>query len=165
MTKLHEDWIAFLKLLNAHRVRYLIVGAHAVAAHGRPRFTADLDVFVQPTLGNARRVVAAVEAFGFRGLTPERLVRPETLVFLGREPFRIDVLTSIDGVSWSDAWLGRKVGVLGTVRVAFLGGEQLVLNKVAAGRPKDIADLALLSEIGLRPPRKRRRIKRRAGNQ
>lgn len=72
MAKLHEDWIAFLKLLNARRARYLIVGAHAVAAHGRPRLTADLDIWVEPSLENAKRVVAALESFGFSGLAPRQ---------------------------------------------------------------------------------------------
>jgi hypothetical protein len=160
MTKLHEDWIAFLRLLNVHRVRYLVVGAHAVAAHGRPRLTADLDIWVEPTLLNARRVVAAVAAFGFVGLAPEQLVRRETLVFLGREPFRIDVMTSIDGVEWKAAWPTRKRAKLGSVSVAFLGVKQLVANKVAAGRPKDLADLALLSEVGVRLPARRKSPRR-----
>jgi hypothetical protein len=162
MTKLHEDWIAFLRLLNEHRVRYLVVGAHAVAAHGRPRLTADLDIWVEPNLANARRVVAAVAAFGFGNLAPERLLLPETLVFLGREPFRIDLMTSIDGVEWGKAWKARKRGTLGTVRVSYLGGPQLVANKTAAGRPKDLLDLALLAEVGLRAARDARsRIKSR----
>jgi hypothetical protein len=164
MTKLHEDWIAFLKLLNGHRARYLVVGAHAVAAHGRPRLTADLDIWVEPTLANATRVVAAVNAFGFGTFPKERLLQPETLVFLGREPFRIDLMTSIDGVSWSAAWAHRKRGMLGTVRVSYLGARELIANKAAAGRPKDLADLALLAESGLRAPGKRGRFARKRGS-
>ncbi|MCC6806132.1 MAG: nucleotidyltransferase [Deltaproteobacteria bacterium] len=144
MTKLHEDWIAFLKLLNAHRVRFLVVGAHAVAAAGRPRFTADLDIWIAPSTANARRVVAAVAAFGFPGLTVERLEHPDVVVFLGREPFRIDLLTSIDGVAFEPAWRHRTRAMLGGVRVGFLARKELIANKRAAGRPKDLADLALL---------------------
>ena len=88
--KLHDDWIEFLKLLNGHRVRFVVVGAHAIAAaHGRPRLTADLDVFVEPTLANARRVAAAIAAFGFGKVNPTELTKPDKVVFMGREPFRI----------------------------------------------------------------------------
>jgi len=146
MAKLHEDWIAFLRLLRGHRVRFLVVGAHAVAAHGRPRLTADLDLLVEPTLENGRRVVRALEEFGFSGLAPERVRQPDLVVFLGREPFRIDLLTSIDGVTWRSAWEGRLRGELGGVPLAFLGRSQLIRNKKAAGRPKDLADVALLAE-------------------
>lgn len=155
MTKLHEDWIEFLRLLKENRVRFVIVGAHAVAAHGRPRLTGDLDVLVEPTLVNGRRVVRALDAFGFRGLDGEQLTRADTVVFLGREPFRIDVLTSISGVSWKVAWEGRLRGKIGNVTVAFLGLRELMHNKRAAGRPKDLADIALLRE-GRRAGRRRR---------
>lgn len=74
--KLHDDWIEFLKLLNAHRVRFVIVGAHAVAAHGRPRLTADLDILVEPSLANARRLTGANAAFGFGELEPRGLTQP-----------------------------------------------------------------------------------------
>jgi predicted nucleotidyltransferase len=144
--KLHDDWTEFLRLLNAHRVRFVIVGAHAVAAHGRPRLTADLDILAEPTLANARRVARAVEQFGFGSLEPEALTKPDTVVFMGREPFRIDVLTSIDGVSFARAWSGRLRAELGGVRVSFLGRRELIANKRAAGRPKDLSDLALLAE-------------------
>jgi hypothetical protein len=152
MAKLHDDWIEFLKLLRANRVRFVIVGAHAVAAHGRPRLTGDLDLLLEPTLQNGRAVVQALEQFGFSGLDARSITQPDTVVFLGREPFRIDLLTSIDGVTWKAAWAGRLRSTLGGVSVAFLGFRQLLRNKRAAGRPKDLADVALLME------RKQRRV-------
>lgn len=162
MAKLHDDWSEFLRLLNARRVRFLVVGAHAVAAAGRPRLTADLDVWVEPTLVNARRVVRALAEFGFGGLTPERLTEPDTVVFLGREPFRIDLLSAIDGVSFSVAWRGRTRGTLGGQRVSFLGRRDLIKNKRAAGRPKDLADIALLTEFEDAVTRRKRRSPRRS---
>jgi predicted nucleotidyltransferase len=155
MAKLHEDWIAFLRLLRERRVRFVIVGAHAVAAHGRPRLTADLDILVEPTLENGRRIVRALEECGFSGLDPAKVEQPDLVVFLGREPFRIDLLTSIDGVTWRSAWEGRLRGELGGVPVAFLGRSQLIRHKKAAGRPKDLADVALLAEGEKRRPRRR----------
>jgi predicted nucleotidyltransferase len=158
MAKLHEDWSAFLRLLNGHRVKFVIVGGHAVAAHGRPRLTADLDIFVQPTKTNAKRIVAAISEFGFGTLDSSRLTQPNQVVFMGREPFRIDVLTSIDGVSFESAWAHRKRSVLDGIRVAFLGRSDLIRNKRAAGRPKDLLDVALLEEV---VPRKRKRKRKR----
>lgn len=153
MDKLHADWIEFLRLLTAHRVRFLVVGGHAVAAHGRPRLTADLDIFLAATRPNADRVVRATEAFGFSGLVSEVLLKPDTVVFLGREPFRIDLLTSIDGVGFEAAWKRRMRGRLGGRPVAFLGLSDLLANKRAAGRPKDVADVALLQATRVRPGR------------
>jgi hypothetical protein len=100
---LPSDWSELLRLLRAHRVRFLIVGAHALAAHGRPRYTADLDLFVEPSERNARRLLGALEEFGFGGLglwvadfaTPGKVVR------LGRAPMTVDLLTSISGVSFA----------------------------------------------------------------
>jgi hypothetical protein len=157
MDALHGDWQEFLRLLTVHRVRFIVVGAHAVAANGRPRLTADLDIFVEPTPANARKVLAAVEAFGFAGmgLTEARFSRPDNVTMLGRVPFRIDLITGIDGVSFAQAWAGRIRGRLGTGKVAFLGRKELLKNKLASGRPKDLADIALLAEAG--PVRRRRR--------
>jgi len=160
MVKLHADWSEFLRLLNAHRVRFVIVGGHALAANGRPRLTGDLDIFLQPTLANGTRVVRALSEFGFSGLEPDRLTKPETVVFMGREPFRIDLITSIDGVSFDSAWKGRLRGRLGGQSVSFLGRRQLVANKRAAGRPKDLADLALLKEVPALPGSTRKRPSR-----
>ena len=94
MTKLHEDWIAFLRLLNEHRVRYLVVGAHAVATHDRPRLTADLDIWVEPSFANAKRVAAAIAAFGFGHVSPERLMQCDQRATLNRRAAALVQATS-----------------------------------------------------------------------
>jgi hypothetical protein len=98
---LPHDWSEFFRLFNSHRVRYLVVGAHALAANGRPRATADLDILVEPTTKNARAVTAALRAFGFRALAAEveAFATVDRMATLGQPPLRIDVMTSIMGVS------------------------------------------------------------------
>ena len=143
-----DDWLGFIGCLASSGARFLIVGGHALAAHGKPRFTEDLDIFVDPTPANARRVGAALEAFGFPALAAqaEAFAVPERMATLGRKPLRIDVMTSISGVSFREAWRTRLRSTIGAHEVAFLGRDALLRNKLASGRPKDIADLALLSE-------------------
>ena len=143
---LHADWSEFLSLLNAHRVRFVVVGAHALAVHGQPRFTGDLDVLVEPTPSNAKRVVAMLRAFGFGslGISEEDLGRPGMVIRLGVPPVGIDIVTSISGVGFGAAWKHRVKAALGGVRVNVLGRAQYIQNKRAAARPKDLLDLALL---------------------
>src|SRR5262249_25595677 len=117
------------------------------AAHAEPRFTGDLDVFVEPAKANATRLLAALAEFGFGtvGLSAEDFTRPDRVAQLGYPPVRIDILTSISGVTFREAWKGRVATRLGGIDVAVLGVQELVKNKRAAGRPKDLADLALLA--------------------
>jgi hypothetical protein len=138
-------------LLLSHDVTFLIVGAHALAAAGRPRATLDLDVFVEPTLANAKRLVAALGEFGFPALAIEAkaFAGPDRMATLGREPLRIDVMTSITGVAFRDAWKGKVVARFGEREVPFLGLEMLVKNKLASGRTKDLLDVELLREAGV----------------
>lgn len=145
---LPRDWSEFLRLFNSNRVRYLVVGAHALAANGRPRATADLDILVEPTLKNARAVAAALLAFGFHALADEveAFATPDRMATLGRPPLRIDVMTSITGVTFAEAWRTRKRGTMGPHRVSFLGRAALIRNKRASGRPKDLLDIELLNE-------------------
>lgn len=146
--KLPPEWNEFISLLCAHRVRFLIVGAHALAAHGRPRATQDIDFWVEPTPQNARRVCRALADFGFEELAkaqPE-FATPERMATLGRPPLRIDIMTSIDGVSFEKAWAGRASITLDGHEVSFLGRTEFIENKHAAGRAKDLADIALLNE-------------------
>jgi hypothetical protein len=160
--KLPPEWREFIGLLSSHRVRFLIVGAHALAAHGRPRATQDIDIFVEPTGSNARRVCAALADFGFAALSasvPE-FAKPDRMATLGRPPLRIDVMTSITGVSFRDAWRGRVEIAFGDRKIAFLGLAELVRNKKAAARPKDLLDIALLEEVES-PPRRRRQPPRK----
>ena len=152
---LHRDFEEFLRALHSHEVRYLVVGAHALAVHGAPRYTHDLDVFVQPTKANARRLVAALGDFGFgaAGVTVDDFTTSDRVVQLGVAPVRIDILTGIAGVSFAEAWRGRLTTRLNDLELPVLGLAEYVKNKKAAGRPKDTADLALLEEArAVSPP-------------
>ena len=146
--ELPPDWSEFIGLLCAHRVRFLVVGAHALAANGRPRATQDIDLWVEPTRVNAERVCRALAAFGFPALANalDEFSTPERMATLGRPPLRIDIMTSIDGVDFEVAWSGRLIARLGEHEVGFLGRQELIANKHASGRPKDLADIALLEE-------------------
>ncbi len=142
------DFRELLALFNAHHVEYLIVGGYALAFHGAPRFTGDLDIFVKPEAANAQRILTALAAFGFAsvGLTPSDFERPDQVVQLGVPPVRIDLITSITDVSWDEAWAGRIAGRYGDMPVYYLGREQFIANKRATGRTKDLADLEMLGE-------------------
>jgi hypothetical protein len=142
------DFRELLALFNAHHVEYLIVGGYALAFHGAPRFTGDLDIFVKPDPGNAQRILAALAAFGFAsvGLSTSDFACPDQVVQLGVPPVRIDLLTSLTGVSWDEAFTGRIPGSYGDVPVAYIGREQFIANKRATGRKQDLADLEGLGE-------------------
>ena len=141
-----SDFEELFECLNARNVRFVVVGGHALAYHGRPRYTKDLDVFVEPTAENAERVLAALEDFGFGGLglAISDFDKPGRIVQLGVAPNRIDLLTSIDGVPFGEAWSGRVTGRFGAESVAFLGRRELVANKRAVGRLQDLADIEAL---------------------
>jgi hypothetical protein len=163
--KLPPDWSELIGLLCAERVRFVVVGAHALAVHGRPRATGDLDILVDPTPANACRLGRALGAFGFAALARQaaRFAEPDRMATLGHVPLRIDLMTSISGVSFARAWKGRATVRFGRHRVGFLGRKELVANKRATGRPKDLLDLELLREgVDRRPgaPRRRGRSRR-----
>ncbi|MCW5940897.1 MAG: nucleotidyltransferase [Fimbriimonadaceae bacterium] len=135
-------------MLNSHGVEYLIIGAHALARYGHPRLTGDIDFFVGISEANAERLYAVLREFGF-GATIESaaaLTAAPRVFMLGRLPYRIDILTAIDGTDFKDAWQRRVSGALDGVPVHFLSLEDFVANKRAAGRPKDLADLDALGE-------------------
>ena len=142
------DFKGLLASFNAHAVEFVIVGGYALAAHGAPRFTGDLDLLVNPAPENARRVVAALRSFGFEtaGLTADDFQGAEKVVQLGVPPVRVDILTSLTGVSWEDASQGSLPGDFGGVAVRFIGREAFVANKRATGRRRDLADLESLGE-------------------
>jgi hypothetical protein len=126
-----------------------VVGAHALAVAGRPRATQDLDIFVAPRAENAARLAQALRDFGFPELADQadRFAEPDRMATLGTPPLQIDIMTSITGVTFEEAWSGRTTARMGDVEVPFLGPGELRRNKRASARPKDIADLALLAEI------------------
>jgi hypothetical protein len=139
-----------LSALSEAGVEYLVVGAHALAAHGCPRATGDLDIWVRPTKENADRVWRAIERFGAprRNVNPEDFCTPDTVFQIGVEPNRIDVLTSIDGVEFDEAWPDRRPATIDKISFHVLGRGQLLKNKRAVGRPKDLADVAYLEQTG-----------------
>lgn len=147
--KLHSDLREFVGLLSSHGVEFLVVGGHAVAFHGHPRFTGDIDFLIAATPANAARVLACLGAFGFADLdvTADDLQRAEQVVQLGYPPNRIDLLTSISGVTFDEAWRTRVEGTLDGLPVAYLGRAALVANKRASGRAKDLADLEALERV------------------
>jgi hypothetical protein len=141
----NRDFADLFRLLNSHGVRYVIVGAYAFAFHVKPRYTKDLDLFVEPTTENARRLLATLEDFGFAslGLTLESFAEGQ-IVALGVEPKRIDFITRIASVTFAEAWETRLPGQYMSIPVHYLGREALIRNKTAAARPQDLADLAAL---------------------
>ena len=145
---LAPDFDEFIASLIAHRVEFVIVGAYALAFHGAPRFTGDLDVLVQPTIDNASRLLAAVRAFGFpvAELQPQDVVVASRILQMGVEPVQIHVMSAISGVSWDEAWRDHVIGPCGRHEVAFLARETFLQNKRAAARPKDLADIDALSQ-------------------
>lgn len=139
----------FLGELVRHRVRFLVVGAYAVALHGKPRATRDIDIWVEPSAENAARVVSALTAFGYPAYASVT-VQFETLermIQLGVPPNQIDVMTSVSGVAFADAWKRRVTVDVSGKPIAFLSLVDLRVNKRASGRPKDLFDLALLDEL------------------
>ena len=142
------DFRELLALFTAHKVSCIVVGAHALAFHGAPRFTGDMDILVRPDARNARRILAAIHEFGFAslGLTVEDFTKPGRVVQLGVAPVRIDIVTSLTGVSWKEAAAGRETGSYGGLKVYYLGKKQFAKNKRALGRSKDLADLEAIGE-------------------
>jgi hypothetical protein len=153
--ELNSDWTEFLSALIARRVRFLIVGGHAVAGHGEPRLTEDLDVFVDPTLANARRLRDALVDFGFDAVAPPavELAKADRVFMLGRKPWRIDILTGIDGVTFREAWAGRVEAEFVLAPLFVIGRNALITNKRAAARDKDLLDVALLERHQVSSPR------------
>lgn len=147
---MNEDFLDLLGALNAAEARFLVVGAYAVAAHGRPRATKDLDVWVEASSDNAPRVLDALKRFGapLGNLTQADLERPGNGFQMGVPPRRIDILTQISGVTFEDAWPRRVEAVFGEgLRCGVIALGDLIVNKTAAGRPQDVADVAALEQI------------------
>ena len=145
---LSNDLREFLELLNSRSVDYVIVGAHSLAFHGRPRYTGDLDILVRATPKNAAKLVGLLNQFGFAdsGFKESDFTGPEQTIQLGRAPNRIDLLTSISGVTTDDAFATKISAMLDGIPVFILGKDPLIRNKRAVGRPQDLADLDALAE-------------------
>lgn len=152
---MNDDWLDMLEVLLRSEARFLVVGAHALAVYGVPRGTQDLDLWVEPTTENANRVWRALAEFGAPlanlRLSEQDLQQPGLVVQVGLPPNRIDLLTSLTGLPTFDAaWARRSVHAVRSLEVPFLGREDLVINKHATGRLKDLADLEALGDVS--PP-------------
>jgi len=145
---IEKDFKELLELFNAHKVEYLIVGGYALAFHGAPRFTGDIDLLVKADAENAKRILRALEEFGFGSLdlSEADFTSAENVIQLGVTPVRVDIMTSLTGVSWRKAEAGKVRGNYGQTPVYFIGKSDFVSNKRALGRKKDLADLEALGE-------------------
>jgi hypothetical protein len=146
MPKMNPDFRDLLAEFNAHGVEFLVVGAHALAAHGLVRATKDLDVWVRPDASNAQRVIASLKAFGapLHDLTADDLARPGLIFQIGIEPIRIDVINRIDGVTFDEAWPDRMQARFADQSAPVLSRHHLIQNKRAAGREQDLLDVKWL---------------------
>ena len=140
---LNRDFREFLRSFVQHDVRFLIIGGYALAAHGHPRYTKDLDVWVWPDPANADRILGALDEFGFGslGLEASDFLEPGVIIQLGREPQRIDLLTFATGLEFRAAFENRVLVEIGGVEVPFLSVDDLRTNKAATGRLRDLADV------------------------
>ena len=146
--EVQEDFREFLALLNVHEVEFMIVGGYALAFHGAPRFTGDIDIFVKPDQQNAKQIMKALVEFGFSSLdlTIDDFKNPDKVIQLGLPPVRIDIITSISGVSREEADATKVPGLYGDISISFIGKKQFITNKQAIGRKKDLADIEALGE-------------------
>jgi hypothetical protein len=144
----NRDFSDLLAAFAAHEVRFLVVGAYAVTFHARPRFTKDLDVWVDPTAANAARVVQALASFGAplaaHGVGADAFEQSGIVYQMGVAPNRIDILTAVEGLDFADCWQRRALSTYGDVPVAYLGKADLIVNKRAVGRPQDLEDVKAL---------------------
>lgn len=147
--QLAEDFKEFLKLLNSKGVEYLLIGGYAVSYYGYPRATADLDVWVGSTAQNSKRIVEALKEFGFDGdaLKPSLFRKPDQIVRMGVPPLRLEILTSISGVTFSMCYAKRQNVTMDGTELTLIHLDDLRKNKRASGRPKDLDDLNHLDQI------------------
>jgi predicted nucleotidyltransferase len=140
---LNQDFKEFIESLNNHEVRYLVIGGYAVALHGYPRYTKDIDIWVEMSSENASKIMKALEEFGFGslGINESDFTLPEHILQLGYPPNQIDILTTLHGVTFSSCYEVRKVEEIDGISVNFINLDDLKKNKKATGRNQDLADL------------------------
>jgi hypothetical protein len=145
---LSQDFSEFLKLLNDNQVRYLVVGGYAVAFHGHPRYTKDLDIWIESTRDNAVKILRALDAFGFKslGIQEDDLIHSDQIIQLGYPPNRIDLITSASGIEFSDCYPSHLTARVDDIDLPFIDLESLLKNKKASGRLQDLADIEHLSD-------------------
>jgi hypothetical protein len=144
--EIHKDFKELLELLNEHKVEYLIVGGYALAFHGAPRFTGDIDLLVKPDSKNAKHILSALEEFGFGSLKLSQVdfTTPNNVIQLGNPPVRVDIMTSITAIDWEKAHTDKVQGNYGDTTAYFISKEDFIANKRALGRKKDLADIEAL---------------------
>lgn len=147
--KVEKDYEELLKLFNKHNVRYCIVGSYALAFYARPRYTKDMDILVEPSTQNARRILEALQEFGFGSLplSEQDFTEPGMIIQLGYEPVRIDLITSIEDMDFKKIWQNRARGQFGRQHVPFIGLQDLITCKKITNRSQDRADLEMLLEV------------------
>jgi hypothetical protein len=144
--KVSQDFEELFGLLNKNQVKYLVVGGYAYAVHVEPRFTKDLDLFVRRERANAENIITTLKEFGFGSLNLKTrdFLEPDQIIQLGHPPLRVDILTSISGVEFEEAWQNKITGKYGNHDVYFIGKKELKKNKKASGRESDQEDLKKL---------------------
>jgi predicted nucleotidyltransferase len=140
---LSSDFREFIRLLNNNEVKYLVVGGYAVGIHGHPRYTGDLDIWLLPDKHNVFKILKSLDEFGFGSLdiTENDLMKEGTVIQLGQPPLRIDLLNSIDGVSFNECYPNKKTVTIDGLEVNFIGYNDLIKNKKATGRHQDLGDI------------------------
>ena len=144
-----QDFIDFIELLNKHDAKYMIVGAHALSFHGRPRHTGDLDIWIKPNNENAEKLVQVMKDFGFGslGLSREDFLKEDSVTQLGYPPLRIDILNSISGVEFDEGYDSKITADIDGLTVQFINIGHFIANKKAVGRNKDLGDIEALEEL------------------
>jgi hypothetical protein len=145
---LNQDFKEFIQLLNENQVKYLVIGGYAVAVHGHPRYTKDIDIWIEISEENAQKLVTALTQFGFEslGLTSEDFQTPNQIIQLGYPPNRIDLITNPDGIDFQTCYDSKIEVTLNDVQVKFINLDNLKKNKLASGRLQDLADLEKLQD-------------------
>jgi len=143
-----KDFADLCSLLNEQGVEFLIVGGYAVGYHGAPRFTGDLDILIHPDVKHVEKMLQALTHFGFpaQELAADYVLGREKILQLGRQPVQVHLMTNITGVDWEEAWASRSQGHYGDVQVCYIGKRELIANKRATGRTKDLADAEALEQ-------------------
>jgi len=144
--RIEKDYEELLRLFHKYKARYCIVGAYAVAYYSRPRYTKDLDLFIDPTPENARKIIKSLNEFGFKrmGLRESDFAQKGRIIQLGYDPIRVDIVTSIDGCTFKEVWRNKASSTYGRQKVYFIGKKELIKNKKAAKRKIDKIDLEYL---------------------
>jgi hypothetical protein len=144
-----KDFIDFIDLLNRFKIDYMVVGAHALAFHGKPRHTGDLDIWIKPSSDNANKMVLVLKEFGFGSLalSPSDFLKENYVTQLGYPPLRIDILNSISGVSFDEALANSLTTKVDDLDIIYIGLLELIQNKVATGRKQDLADIESLEKL------------------